>query len=193
MKEDNTPDIENAIIDGIIKEAEQDDFEFGVALKSISDEDFNAIIERDHRPKGKSALGRLWRRYRPWCVAAIAAVAAVLIILLPSINSMNAKLCESALYASAEYTTTSRAGVDVMNVSLDELKKGLPELENRYYDCIKGDLIVGDIKEPGWDLTVAYLRLHKKGKAINVLKTLSNTYPDTPFGDHCQALLTQLQ
>ncbi|MGM9815660.1 MAG: hypothetical protein ACI304_01205 [Lepagella sp.] len=190
MKEDKTPNIEKVIIDGIIKEAEQDDLEFGVALKSISDEDFNAIIERDRRPKGKSAAGPLWRRYRPWCVSA---VAAVLIILLPGINSMNAKLCEAALYASAEYTTTSRAGFDVMNVSLDELKEKLPELESRYYDCIKDDRIVGDIKEPGWDLTVAYLRLHKKGKAIKVLKTLSSTYPNTPFGDHCQALLNQLQ
>lgn len=193
MKEDKTPDIEKVIIDGIIKEAQQDDLEFGVALKSISDEDFKAIIERDRRPQYKNPLARLWYLHRPWCVSAVAAVAAVLIILLPSINSMNAKLCEAALYASAEYTTTSRAGFDVMNVSLDELKEKLPELESRYYDCIKDDRIIGDIKEPGWDLTVAYLRLHKKGKAIKVLKTLSSTYPDTPFGDHCKALLNQLQ
>lgn len=226
MKEkDLEKNLDNLIIDGLIKEAEQDNADFEAAMRQMSEEEFEELIyepayaENDEDRASEMATAsiaadmdyneRQWKRslpsvakkskwqvFRPWISSAVAAAAVVLIVLIPSINAMNGKLCDSALYASTEYITSSRSASEINGLSDDQLKAKLPELEKRYKDCIKEDgkftYYTDDLKEAGWDLTLAYLKLHKKGDAVKVLKVLSAQFNGTPFGNHCQKMLDQL-
>ena len=194
MKEkDLDKHLDNLIIDGLIKEAEQDNADFEAAMRKLSDEEFDEMI---YEPTSKHNLLK-WKVLRPWVTSAVAAAAVVLIVLIPSINSMNGKLCDSVLYASESYLTPSKGGFDVANASVEELKKGLPNLESRYKVCIQVDGKLthysDDLQEAGWDLTIAYLKLHRKKDAVKVLTTLAGQYSDTPFGKHCKSMLKQLQ
>ena len=209
MKEkDFDKHLDNLIIDGLIKEAEQDNADFEAAMRKMSDEDFEELIYESAyadqcgasemapaRPR--AAKKSKWQVFRPWITSAVAAAAVVLIILIPSVNAMNDKLCDSVLYASSAYITPSKGGFDISSASIEQLKVELPKLEKRYGDCIikegRSTHYTDDLQEAGWDLTLAYLRLHKKGDAIKVLEVLSTHYKDTPFGVHCQKMLDQLQ
>lgn len=226
MKEkDLEKNLDNLIIDGLIKEAEQDNADFEAAMRKMSDEEFKELIyepayayigedrasemaaasidadmdfsEKQQAPSMPLAAKKSkWQVFRPWITSAVAAAAVVLIILIPSVNAMNGKLCDSALYASTAYITSSRSANEINGLSDDQLKAKLSELEKRYKDCIKEDgkftYYTDDLKEAGWDLSLAYLKLHKKGDAVKVLKVLSAQFNGTPFGDHCQKMLDQL-
>lgn len=226
MKEkDLEKHLDNLIIDGLIKEAEQDNADFEAAMRKMSDEEFEELIyepiyayadedralemaagcidaDIDYCEKRRVAAKPFvakkskWQVFRPWITSAVAAAAVVLIVLIPSMNAMNAKLCDSALYASNAYITSSRSANEINGLSDDQLKAELPELEKRYKDCIKEDgkytYYTDDLKEAGWDLTVAYLKLHKKGDAVKVLKVLSAQFKETSFGDHYHKMLDQL-
>ena len=226
MKEkDLEKNLDNLIIDGLIKEAEQDNADFEAAMRKMSEEEFEELIyepvyvyadkdrvlemaaasiaeDMDFSEKRQASSQPLaakesnWQVFRPWITSAVAAAAVVLIILIPSVNAMNGKLCDSALYASNVYITSSRSANEINGLSDDQLKAKLPELEKKYKDCIKEDgkfsYYTDDLKEAGWDLILAYLKLHKKGDAVKVLKVLSAQFNGTPFGDHCQKMLDQL-
>ena len=226
MKEkDLEKNLDNLIIDGLIKEAEQDNADFEAAMRKMSDEEFEELIyepayayaekdrasemaaasiaadmdfsEKQQAPSRPLAAKKSkWQVFRPWITSAVAAAAVVLIILIPSVNAMNGKLCDSALYASNSYITSSRSANEINGLNDDQLKAKLPKLEKRYKACIMEDgkftYYTDDLKEAGWDLTIAYLKLHKKGDAVRVLKVLSTQFNGTPFGDHCQKMLGQL-
>lgn len=263
--------LENLIIDGLIKEAEQDNADFENAMRNMSDEDFLELIyepayvsdtcdntpeiqeeiwpdesiggfscgsvppprysrsialrsrpmaaqsrpalsemifdeepsqmpvtpapvsEVKPRKKAKSKL----RLLGPWLAAAVVAVSVIMIVLIPSLNSMHARLCESALYASSQYISTSQSATTISELSDYELKNRLPELEERYREYIENgqssSSYYDNLKEVGWDLTLAYLRLHRKGDAVSVLKVLGKEYSDTEFGIHCTKLLHLLE
>ena len=225
MKEkDLDKHLDNLIIDGLIKEAEQDNADFEAAMRKMSDEEFEELIyepayaeveenrasemmaasvaadmdslEERRRPQPLVAKKSKWQVFRPWITSAVAAAAVLLIVLIPSVNAMNGKLCDSALYASNAYITSSRSASEINGLSDGRLKSKLPELEKRYKECVKEDgnltYYTDDLKEAGWDLTLVYLRLHKKGDALKVLKVLSTQFNGTPFGDHCQKMVDQL-
>ena len=225
MKEkDLDKHLDNLIIDGLIKEAEQENADFEAEMRNMSDEEFEELIyepayaeaeedrasemmaasvaaDRDYLEKRRRhqplvAKKSKWQVFRPWITSAVAAAAVVLIVLIPSVNTMNGKLCDSALYASNAYITSSRSASEINGLSDGQLKSKLPELEKRYKECVKEDgkltYYTDDLKEAGWDLTLAYLRLHKKGDALKVLKVLSTQFEGTPFGDHCQKMINQL-
>lgn len=222
MKEkDLEKNLDNLIIDGLIKEAEQDNADFEAAMRMMSNKEFEDLIylpayvyenvcygscpdddmdldKRQWKPyRPIAAKKSKWQIFRPWVISAIAAAAVVLIILIPSVNVMNGKLCDSALYASAQYITSSRSAREINGLSEGQLKSKLPELEKRYEDCVREEgeftYYTDDLKETGWDLTLAYLRLHKKVDAVKVLEVLSVQFNGTPFGDHCQKMLEQLK
>lgn len=227
MKEkDLDKHLDNLIIDGLIKEAEQDNADFEAAMRKMNDEEFEKLIyepayadtdeertfemvaasvaadldmdylEKQRRQKPVVAQKSKWQVFRPWIASAVAAAAIVLGVLIPSVNAMNGKLCDSALYASNAYITSSRSASEINGLSDGQLKSKLPELEKRYKECVKEDgkftYYTDDLREAGWDLTLAYLRLHKKGDAVQVLKVLSAQFNGTPFGDHCQKMIDQL-
>lgn len=226
MKEkDLEKNLDNLIIDGLIKEAEQDNADFEAAMRKMSHDEFEELIyepayayaekyrasemaeasiaadidfsEKQKAPSRPLAAKKSkWQVFRPWISSAVAAAAIILIVLIPSINVMNGKLCDSAIYASNEYITSSRSASEINGLTEDQLKAKLPEIEKRYKDCIREDgkfvYYTEDLQEAGWDLTLAYLRLHKKGDAINILKVLVQQFQGTSFGEHCDLMLKQL-
>lgn len=123
-------------------------------------------------------------------------MAVILIVLVPSINSMNGRLCESALYMSADYITAPMGSFDVSSASPEQIRAELPAMEQRYQEALntvdKSTPQSEELSEAGWTLAVAYLRLHKKGDAVKVLKELRMREGDTPLGRHCARLLEQL-
>ena len=223
-EKDLEKNLDNLIIDGLIKEAEQDNADFEAAMKQMSDAEFEELIyepayvyqnrasevaaasiaanmdlkERRWEPSQPAVAKKSkWQLFRPWITSAVAAAAVVLIVLIPSVNAMNGKLCNSALYASKLYMTPSKGGFDISSATADEVKEQLPTLVNRYEVCLieikrPRAHFSPDLQEAGWDLTLAYLKLHKKGDAVKVLKVLSVQFNGTPFGDHCQKILDQL-
>lgn len=136
------------------------------------------------------------RKFIPWIASAIVATACILAIVIPAVNSANAKLCDSALILSQSYMTTSKSSTDIANVSVEEIQQQLPALEMAYKSCIKQDgkftVYTPGLKEAGWNLTLAYLKLHKKGKALEVLRVMAKQYKGTTFGKHCETLILQL-
>lgn len=240
--------LDNLIIDGLIKEAEQDAIEFAEAVRRTSDAEFEDIVMQNawadavnddndidddcsikynkscslEMTRPQFAHGKaidFWgdgplspmvspapaqpaprrsrlKAFRPWIAAAVAAVAVILIVLVPSINSMNGRLCESALYMSADYITAPMGGFDVSSASPDQIRTELLALEARYQEALntvdKSTPQSEELSEAGWTLAVAYLRLHKKGDAVKVLKELETREGDTPLGRHCARLLEQL-
>lgn len=228
-EEDLDKHLKNIIIDGLIKEAEQDNADFEAAMRNISDEDFEEIIyepeyEYEQCGAGEDSQTRQlkfpqeqrcaasvapelspiaidsateespWKVrkvFRPWIVSAISAAAVILVVLIPSINYMNGKLCDSALYASSAYVTASRGSLDVTNMTEEEVKTQLSELEKRYEDGLQANE-ADELREAGWDLTMAYLKLHKKRDAIRVLNVLAERYKGSEFGTHCAEMLKQL-
>ncbi len=244
-EEDLEKHLKNIIIDGLIKEAEQDNADFEAAMRNISDEDFEEIIyepeyeyeqcgagedDNNHRLRFELVKGQrvaaednlaasamvedgfgdsshrisptsvsateespvnVRKNFRPWIVSAISAAAVILVVLIPSINYMNGKLCDSALYASSAYVTASRGSLDVTNMTEEEVKTQLSELEKRYEDGLQANE-ADELREAGWDLTMAYLKLHKKRDAIRVLNELAKRYKGSEFGTHCAEMLKQL-
>ena len=144
----------------------------------------------------KEVKRKPFKKFVPWITSALAAAACILAIVLPTVHHANGKLCDGALMMSQQYMTSSKGSLDIASVSEEEVKNMLPMLEKNYNDCIKVDgksvTYTPGLQECGWDLTLAYLKLHKKGKAIDVLKVLVQQYQGTAFGDHCENLLKQL-
>lgn len=159
--------IDNLIIDGLIKEAEQDDADFQYAMKHINDEDFeeivgsrvlveedgcvkdsadicyNSILSDAYDPEACAAFEPeniepiKKSSLQPWIISILSVVAISAALLIFTRNHTDKQLCESALYASKEYLLTNDNGFDVAKVSVDVLKKELPVLELRYRDSIK--------------------------------------------------------
>lgn len=222
MKEkDFDKSIDNIIIDGLRKEAAQDNADFEAAVRNMSDQAFQELIQRrprHNRPKSKS------KSLLPWIVSAITSVAVVLIVLIPSINAMEGRLCDTALFASAAYADESRGTVDIINMTVAEVEAKLPELEKQYEQSLKKASMVSDydiptrrprrrrtktnvyvtqrqaieelykveLQDAGWNLTMAYLKLHRKDDAVRVLTHLADRFSATEYGRHCSELLRQL-
>ncbi len=252
MKEkDLEKHLDNLIIDGLIKESEQDNADFEAAMRNMSDEDFLALIydgtpehtatSYENKKAAEPAYKELksskeasieiakpitlnkaqriptvtecseskrWN-WKPWVAAIASAAAILLIVLIPTYHNMSSRVCESALMASASYGKPSR-GLDIMTMSADEVKGMLSELKMNYKasmdqtEDIQGIeasdnestdyyIVAADPQEAGMELVQAYLKLNEKGKAIDVLRQLSEKYKNSEFGEHCNKLLKILE
>lgn len=200
--------LDNVIIDGLRKEAEQDNADLLNALRHIKDEDFESIIEQDklelvdiaaessEMPAAASIPVKKPNILRPWIISAISAAAVIALVLIPSYNVMNGRLCESALYMSVPYITAAKGGFDLSIATEEQIKEELPNLESSFESTIQCDgkftHYSEDFDDAGWNLAVAYLKLHKKGDAVKILKELSEHSDNPALKAHCSELLKQL-
>lgn len=189
-EEDLKKHLDNILIDGIIKEAEQDNADFLAAMRKISDNAFDEILQVSVPDIQKRSTR--FKVLRPWITAVASAAAIIIIVLVPSFNTMNDKLCDSAYYMSEAYITASKGGLDLSTATAEQIKENLPSLEARYEDSCRNGKFTEDFPDAAWNLAVAYLKLHKKKDAINVLKALEVQTKGTPMGIHCEKLLQQL-
>ncbi len=228
MKEkDLDKNLDTIIIDGVIKEAEQENADFAAAIRKMSKEEFEEMVyqpvyadmeehfgatessyrqsasiaaeplmDYDHQSRAGNRKSSKFKIVMPWLMAAVSSAAVILLVLIPSLNSMNGSLGDSALYMSENYITLSKGGFDVSSASIEEIKKESPSLQERYDSSIIKEghetLYTTDFQDAGCTLAVAYLKLHKKGEAIKVLKTLESQSKGTVLGEYCKKLLQQL-
>ena len=227
MKEkDLEKNLDNLIINGLIKEAEQDNADFEVAMLHMSDEEFAKIVKEPSTTELHFAMGLSNCFIMEDCnVLSSTSMQASIDedneVVLNNIDGeveVTDKAAEHVAEGFAEpaplplpavkkknlwrsfrpwiSAAITAAAVVLIVLIPSILKTELPALEARYKECIKDygkfSYYTDDLREAGWDLTVAYLKLHKKRKAVEILKVLSEQYKDTTFGNHCKTILQQL-
>ena len=178
-----------AVVDGVCKEAEQDDADFGHALKNISDDELRGIIGPRRRPPVIRPIAR------PWVTWAVGMAAMVVIVLGAGwglMRHVDNRFMDN-IYAVhiAEIPTTFRGGdeVDLTKMDDKQLKDYLPQLEKEYAESRVGSQ---DNMLAGLQLSMAYIRLHKKTKARKTLTELADNYPNTTVEEQARTILRQL-
>ena len=181
-------------VDGICREAHQDNLDFGLAMKNLSKEQLKEIIGKQDvvLPASASADSKYELakpkviRFRPWMWQA-ASIAAVVIIAFTVVFNIerNARYSvDNAIYVCADVNPDLvRAGgepIDISSMSDDELKAKLPELTSLYQSASTTD----EVADYGYALAMAYLRLHDRDNAKVVLEQLVSRFDgDTDYAD----------
>ena len=179
-----------AAVKGICREAEQNNLDFGKALKHLSKEDLLRAIGRSDEKEKQSQSADLksksikYRRWLIWQSVGVAALIGIVVIysiiahneaktMQTNALAMNQEAMNSvdnAIYAFSDYSRgIARAGgVDISDLSDEELKNYLPELENTYREQTNDF----DAADAGSELVMAYISLHERDKAKALLEKL---------------------
>ncbi len=187
-------------VDGICREAHQDNLDFGVAMKHLTKDQLKEIVGKgklgnegidsithksEHgktRDIGIAAFTQSEHTKSNWCKTwgwQVASIAAVVIIAFTAVlrvekNARNS--VDNAIYACAEINPDLvRAGgktIDITALSDEELKAQLPELINHYQSASNPD----DVADNGYALAMAYLRLHDRDNAKVILEQLVSRF-----------------
>ncbi len=162
---------------GICKEAEQDNMEFGVAMKKLSKEQLRNIVgEPKTAPaiKPKKLLIKSWI----WQAASIAAVVVIAFTYSFNVQRQAKYSVYDAIYACADINTdlTRSGGVDITKLSDKELKEQLPALMETY----KTSSDEVEIADTGYAIAMGYLRLHDAKQAKSMLSELITRFKDNP-------------
>jgi len=173
-------------VDGICREAHQDNLDFGLAMKGLSKDQLKEIIGK--QDVGSTAAASITEssgiektkvlRFKPWMwqAATIAAVIIIAFTFILHIEKTARYSVDNAIYACAEINPDLvRAGVepiDVKSMSDDELKARLPELIALYQAASNTD----EVADNGYALAMAYLRLHDRDNAKAVLEQLVSRF-----------------
>lgn len=169
-------------VNGIIQESEQDNMEFGHAMKNISKEDLLRIIGRISKPR----VFRL--NYIRERLAWIASIAAVLVIGLFSIYNINRNAMNRLddTLVAYNYIPDSNRGWE--SITGDDI----PSLQKAYQDAPADDIQAQ--QEAGMRLAMAYLKIHDRKKAKEMLNDLSVRFADDEeFSAQCKRMLDQLK
>lgn len=173
-------------VDGICREAHQDNLDFGLAMKSLSKEKLKEIIGKQDvaLPAAASADSETEEvkhrvvRFKPWMwqVASIAAVVIIAFTVVFNIEKNARYSVDNAIYAFADVNPDlARSGgepIDISAMTDDELKVKLHELTALYQSASTTD----EIADYGYALAMAYLRLHDRDKAKEVLEQLVSRF-----------------
>lgn len=175
-------------VDGICREAHQDNLDFGLAMKGLSKDQLKEIIGK--QDVGSTAAASIAEssgiektkvlRFKPWMwqAASIAAVVIITFTFILHIEKTARYSVDNAIYACAEINPDLvRAGgepIDVKSMSDDELKAKLPELSALYQSASNTD----EVADNGYALAMAYLRLHDRDNAKAVLEQLVSRFDD---------------
>ena len=170
-------------VNGICREAHQDNLDFGMAMKSLSKEKLKEIVGmRNLESPEVSSNGKSVKnlRFKPWMwqVASIAAVVVIAFTVVFNIEKNARYSVDNAIYACAEISTDlTRDGseiLDIQSMTDEELTNKLPLLVANYNSAQSYD----DIADNGFALAMAYLRLHDRENAKEILQKLVSQFED---------------
>ena len=119
-------------------------------------------------------------RFKPWMwqVASIAAVVVIAFTVVFNIEKNARYSVDNAIYACAEISTDlTRDGseiLDIQSMTDEELTNKLPLLVANYNSAQSYD----DIADNGFALAMAYLRLHDRENAKEILQKLVSQFED---------------
>lgn len=167
---------------GICQEAEQDNIEFGHAMKNISKSDLLRIIGRSSRPR----LVRLnYIRERMAWVASIAAILVIGLFTVMNVRQSGINKLDDTIVAY-NYIPDSGRGPESITAA------DIPSLEKAYLHAPSDDIQLQ--QEAGMRLAMAYLKIHDRKKARKMLTELSVRFADDEeFVAQCNKILNQLK
>lgn len=167
---------------GIFQEAEQDNIEFGHAMKQISKKDLLRIIGRSSRTRG---MRLNYLRERMAWVASIAAVLVIGIFTVINVRQTGMDRLDNTIVAY-NYIPDSGRGPESITA------KDIPSLEKAYRNAPADDIQLQE--EAGMRLAMAYLKIHDRKKAKELLTELSARFADDEeFVAQCNKILNQLK
>lgn len=167
---------------GIYQEAEQDNMEFGLAMKQISKKDLMRIIGRSSRPR---VIRINYLRERIAWVASIAAVLIVGIFTIINVRQSGMDRLDNTIVAY-NYISDSGRGPESITA------KDIPSLEKAYLNAPSDDIQLQE--ETGMRLAMAYLKMHDRKKTKEILTELSVRFADDEeFSAQCNKILNQLE
>lgn len=172
-------------VNGICREAQQENLDFGIAMKRLSKEQLREIVGQENTSTHDIAVTKKPTkvlRFRPW-LWQVASIAAVIVIAFTAVYQIekNARYSvDNAIYACAEINTDlTRDGsefLDLQSMTDNELREKLPLLVASYHSAKSSD----DIADNGFALAMAYLRLHDRNNAKAILNTLVDEFKNKP-------------
>ena len=211
-----------AIIDGIEEEERQDCMDFAVAMKHLTSEDVAAIVGRrapvefevakascafcptprasaehidsDSFEVEKSVPTVEKKEKHSGRILWIAALAAVIVVLVIFVGNMHSDYRDNEVYSKYIYydKIVSRGAADsipIYKMSDDELAKELPSIKERYDTSTSAQ----DIAVNGRQLALAYLRLHERAKARDVLNEVIGKLSQPAYSDDWAEVVAELQ
>lgn len=189
-------------VNGICREARQDNLDFGKAMKSLSKEQLQQIVGQrknlqSHISQKETTVKIL--RFKPWIwhVASIAAIFVIAFTVIFNIDKKARYSVDNAIYACAEINSDlTRDGsetLDIRSMSDDELREHLHKLVSNYNSAETSD----EVADNGFALAMAYLRLHEREKSKEILNQLVNRFKDNSeyagYVSQWQSILTILK
>ncbi|MDE5877139.1 MAG: hypothetical protein K2H47_06560 [Muribaculaceae bacterium] len=170
-------------LNGIYREAEQNNVEFGLAMKNISEEELLRIIGRK-RTSGILRSGYLRERIL-WPVS-IAAVLAIGFFSVLRVHQSDMDRLDNTIVAYNYIPESNRSSWESLSV------RDIPSLEEQYHNTPEDD--VQSKQEAGLRLAMAYLKIHDRKKTKEILTELSTRFADDEdFVAQCQRILNQLK
>ena len=173
----------SATVIGICKETEQDNKDFEMAMKNISKEQLREIIgtKDENNAEAPLAASKVVKTIKPnffrtwmWqaaCWIFIIGGSAIWIVRSQQ-NAISPVDVYDAIYAGAYfYDGPSRGTInmpDLDSLSDKELKDKLPTFVAQFNECDEPE----DIYEVGYPLAMAYIRLHERDKAKEILNLM---------------------
>lgn len=168
-------------LNGIYREEEQDNMDFGNAMKHISKEDLMRIIRRRKRP---AALRTRAIRKGGWWGASVAAVVVIGMFSVFYTHRAGMNRVDDIIVA---YNYIPDSGRGPESLTADDI----PSLEQAYGNSPSDDVQMQ--QEAGMRLAMAYLKQHNRKKARETLTELSRRYADDEeFAARCKEILKQL-
>ena len=176
---------------------EFDIIDIGSAAENADNSDNSDNSDKsDNSDNSDSARSSKRQRLLTWgWAASVVVLVAIGATLSLSIMSDGRANVDDTIVAYNYIYTPSRDGseqVDLKTLSDSELRNILPELVKDYRDADSDDMQGGE--EAGMRLAMAYLMLHDRSKARDVLKKMSVRYADDrEFAAQCQDILARIR
>lgn len=167
---------------GVCQEAEQENIEFGYAIKNISEAELMRIIGRSRQPR---ILRFSYMRERLAWVASIAAVLIVGIFTVLNVRQTGMDKLDNTIVAY-NYIPDANRGWE--SITSDDI----PTLERAYQMAPTDDLQAQE--DAGMRLAMAYLKIHDRKNAKEILTEMALRFTDDDeFVAQCQKILNQLK
>lgn len=170
-----------SVVRGVRQEGRQDAFDFGHAMKALTQEEFLSAI-------GPAPTRHIMpKRRRQWVWKAVSAASVIAVIAVVGVGSrISDNRVDNAIIAAADMTAYTRGAneepVDIRALDNDELKARLPELEADYASASEPDIKADN----GERLAMAYIKLHDRKKARLTLEQLISDY--SPYPDYSESV-----
>lgn len=158
---------------GICQEAEQENIEFGHAMKSLSKAQLQSIIGKSE--KRRIARPNFFRERMMW----ISSMAAMLVVAIGIgwnlYTSSQNHLCDVVYSYSYQPIEGDRGDgteyIDLNNLTAEQIETRLPDMKAAFE---ADEVDSQDWQIDGMNLAMAYLKLHRKSDAVKVLKEMAS-------------------